>query len=84
MPNLDASRNRALSGLIREHARLIRGLTAAKALLGLCEEKKVFPIARFVLLSIESGDQRRSGPQREIASRLRSPTSDDESPPPSV
>jgi hypothetical protein len=45
MPNLDANRNRALAGLIREHARLIHGLTAAKALLGLCEEK-VFPISR--------------------------------------
>jgi hypothetical protein len=28
-PNLDANRNRALAGLIREHARLIRDLTAA-------------------------------------------------------
>jgi hypothetical protein len=29
MPNLDANRNRALAGLIREHARLICDLTAA-------------------------------------------------------
>jgi len=44
MTKLNLNQSKALAGIIREHARLIRDLTAARALLKVCQEKQVCPV----------------------------------------
>jgi hypothetical protein len=41
---LDAEGSRKIAGMLREHARLIRDLTAARALLKHCQQNKVYPL----------------------------------------
>jgi uncharacterized membrane protein YfbV (UPF0208 family) len=44
MDKLNADQRTAIAGLIRGQARLIRDLTAARALLKFCEENKLHPV----------------------------------------
>ena len=43
MANLDANQRRGIAAFFREHAKLHRELASAKALLDLCEQKKLYP-----------------------------------------
>lgn len=43
MTHLDTNQRRGIAALLRGHARLHRELAAAKALLSLCEQQKLYP-----------------------------------------